>query len=78
MSFATMAQNPNEVVNAFFEALNSKDHEALEILTVHNRKIHSLKLGDSVTISSQTDKEFIEGIKSIPEEVTTFEKNYRF
>jgi|GEM_PF-3248951 hypothetical protein len=37
-------------------------------------KIHSLKLGDSVTISSQTAKEFIEGIKSMPEEVTIFEK----
>ena len=74
MSFAAMAQNPNEVTNAFFEALNSKDHEALQILRVHDMKIHSLKLGDSVTISSQTGKEFIEGIKSMPEEVTIFEK----
>lgn len=68
------AQTSEEVVNSFFEALNSKNHEQLSKLCLDDMKLHSLSIGKDVVLNSQSKQDFIEGIKSIPEETKIFEE----
>lgn len=68
------AQTSDEVVNSFFEALNSKNHEVLTELCLEDMKLHSLSLGKDTVLTSQSKQDFIKGIKSIPDETKIFEK----
>lgn len=68
------AQTTGEVIDSFFEALNSKDHQKLDALCLDDIQIHSLSLGDETILNSQSKKDFIDGVKSIPEEMEIFEK----
>lgn len=68
------AQTSNDVVNSFFEALNSKNPDLLNDLCLEDMKLHSLSLGKDMVLTSQSKQGFIEGIKSIPKETTIFEK----
>lgn len=72
--FTTHAQSPSEIIDSFFEALNSKDHASLEKLCLDNLQLHSIKLGEENSVTTQTLNDFIKGIKSIPEETKIFEK----
>ncbi|MFD0931093.1 DUF4829 domain-containing protein [Psychroflexus salinarum] len=68
------AQTAGEVVDSFFEALNSKNHELLNELCLDDMKIHTLAIGEEIEVSSQSKQEFVDGIKSIPNETKIFEK----
>ena len=70
----SQAQTTGEVIDSFFEALNSKDHQKLDALCLDDIQIHSLSLGDETILNSQSKKGFIDGVKSIPEEMKIFEK----
>jgi hypothetical protein len=72
--FTTQAQTPLEVIDSFFEALNSKDHVSLEKLCLDNLQLHSIKLGEENSVTTQTLSDFIGGIKSMPVETKIFEK----
>lgn len=68
------AQTPKETVNTFFEALNSKNAEQIEVLMADDLKLHSLSISTESKLSS-TDKEtFINSIKNIGPEVTIEER----
>lgn len=67
------AQTPDQVVDSFFEALNSKNHVSLKKLCLEDLQLHSLRINTTTAISSQSLDEFIDGIKSIPKETLIFE-----
>lgn len=59
------AQSPQKVVNSFFEALNSKNHERLKELCLEDMQLHSLAIGQERLVNTQTRLGFSDGIKSI-------------
>ncbi|SDG58598.1 DUF4829 domain-containing protein [Psychroflexus sediminis] len=73
-SWQIHAQTADEVVDSFFEALNSKDHQTLGALCLDDMQLHTLSLSDEIVLNSQSKQGFIEGVKSIPEETEIFEK----
>jgi hypothetical protein len=68
------SQTAEEVVSNFFKALSAKDAETIDRLTLDDMHLHSLMLGDDTQLSSTTKTKFIEGLKSIPEEVNIEER----
>jgi hypothetical protein len=68
------AQTSSEVIDQFFEALNAKDHEALNNLCVDGMGIHSLSLKPDRILSSQSIEDFTNQIQSMPEDLEIFEK----
>jgi len=68
------AQTAEHVVDEFFTALNAKDFETLNLLTIEDLLLHSLMLSEDIKLSSTTKAKFIEGVKSIPAEVTIEER----
>ena len=68
------AQNSAEVVDLFFDALNSKDIALLESLCIEDLRIHSLNLKKDSVLTSQSISEFSESIQSIPDDKTILEE----
>lgn len=68
------AQTAGEVIDSFFDALNSKNHVFLKELCLEDMKIHTLAIGEEIVLNSQSKQEFIDGIKSIESETRIFEK----
>jgi len=68
------AQTSSEVIDQFFEALNSKDHVALKLLCVDDMQIHSLSIEANRTLSSQSIEYFTNQIQSMPEDLEILEE----
>lgn len=74
LSLLANAQTADEVVQDFFKALNDKDVEILDKLTLEDMHLHSLQLSDSIVVSSSTKIEFLENFKKIPESLKIEER----
>lgn len=74
ISMGLKAQTAEDIVNAFFTALNAKDAKVLEQLTVDDMQLHTLILGENSQTSSTTKAKFIEGISAISAEVKIEER----
>lgn len=68
------AQTAEHVVNKFFTALNAKDTETLNLLTLEDLQLHSLMLSEDIKLSSTSKAKFIEGVNSIPANVNIEER----
>ena len=68
------AQTSSEVIDQFFEALNSKDHVALKLLCVDDMQIHSLSIEANRTLSSQSFEYLTNQIQSMPEDLEILEE----
>ncbi|MDR9400365.1 MAG: DUF4829 domain-containing protein [Psychroflexus sp.] len=68
------SQKAENTVNAFFKALNTKDVETLNHLTLDDMQLHSLTLDEDATLTSSTKIKFINSIKSIPSNVNIEER----
>lgn len=68
------AQTAEHVVNEFFTALNAKDTETLNLLTLEDLQLHSLMLSEDIKHSSTSKAKFIEGVNSIPANVNIEER----
>lgn len=73
-SLSLFAQSPSEILDCFFDALNSKNHEQLQSLCVDDLQLHSLKIDKEPQLSTQSLSDFLKGVQSIPEETKIFEK----
>lgn len=72
--FQTKAQTTGEVIDSFFEALNTKNYKVLDQLCVEDMNIHSLAIGGEKKLTTQSKEDFLNGIRSIPKETKIFEK----
>ncbi|NEV93424.1 DUF4829 domain-containing protein [Psychroflexus sp. YR1-1] len=68
------AQTAGEVVDAFFEALNAKNHQSLDAICLDDMQLHTLSLAGDIVLNSQSKQGFIDAIKSIPRETKIFEE----
>lgn len=74
LSLNLQAQSAEKVVNSFFEALNNKNPQAIDSLTLDDLKLHSLQIHPQSPMSITTKKEFLQSLKAIPDNINIEEK----
>ncbi len=74
MSHLAIAQSSNDFVNDFFKALNQKNIKVIDSLTLDNLKLHSLQLQPKASLSFSTKQDFLNSLKSIPENINIEEQ----
>ena len=68
------AQSSEEVVHDFFKALNQKDIQAIDSVTIDDLKLHSFQPETVPSFNTSTKKDFIDGLKAIPANMSFEEK----
>ena len=68
------AQSSKEAVNNFFKALNQKNIRAIDHMTIDDLQLHSFQLESVPSINISTKKDFLDGLKAIPENMSIEEK----
>jgi hypothetical protein len=74
ISHLANAQSSSDVVNNFFKALNQKNTSIIDSLTLDNLKLHSLQLQPKASLSFSTKQDFLNSLKSIPENINIEEQ----
>ncbi|NBC59002.1 MAG: DUF4829 domain-containing protein [Bacteroidetes bacterium] len=68
------AQSSEEIVHNFFKALNQKNIPAIDRMTIEDLKLHSFQPESVPSLNISTKKDFIDGLKAIPENMSFEEK----